>query len=45
VSGAVEWLPGNRVRIPVTQDLAQGDYVVVPGGDLSADPTFGFSVT
>jgi hypothetical protein len=45
VSGTPEFLGGNRVRIPVEGTLESGDYVVVPGGQLAAEPAFGFSVS
>ena len=45
VSGAPEWLPGNRLRITMDGPLASGDYVVVRDGDPSANPMFGFNVS
>jgi hypothetical protein len=45
ISGAPEWLPGNRLRITLHQPLSGGEYVLVAGGDLAAEPTFAFDVT
>ena len=44
-SGSVQWLPGNRLRIRADAPLASGEYVLVPQGAISDEPTFGFRVT
>ena len=44
-SGAPEFLPGNRIRIPVEGELSRGDYMLVPHGNVESDPTFAFHVS
>jgi hypothetical protein len=45
VSGAPEFLAGNRLRITLDEPLGTGEYVVVREGDPTGQPTFGFDVT
>lgn len=44
VASALQWLPGNKLRVETDEPLAAGEYVLVPGGDVSAEPTFAFRV-